>query len=113
VIRSPKAAGEIPLPVPEKISPDALRAALAWQGPRLVFLDTPLAEVFAQFNRRNPVQIELADPELGSLPVGGSFSSDNLEAFVRLLANDSDILIEYQGTNRIVIRRAGARPPPE
>lgn len=91
-------------PVVEKVPPATIREALAWQGPRLVFTDTPLAEVIAQFNRRNAVQIELARPELGALPIGGSFRAENADAFVRLLTSSGDIVAERPEPHRIVLR---------
>jgi transmembrane sensor len=87
------------------VASETIRETLAWQGPRLVFVDTPLREVVAQFNRHNQVQIELADPTLGSLPVGGSFRMENIEAFVRLLASDRDIVVDRVNPDRIVLRR--------
>ena len=93
-------------PVIEKLSPEAVHEALAWQGLRLVFSDTPLADAIAQFNRRSPVQFVLADAELGALPIGGSFRAENVEAFVRLLASDNDIVVERAEPNRIVLRKA-------
>jgi transmembrane sensor len=92
-------------PVVEKVAPDVVRAMLAWQGPRLTFSDTPLAEAIAQFNRHNQVQIELADAELGALPIGGSFRPDNVDAFVRLLTADNDIAEDRPDARRIVLRR--------
>ncbi len=79
---------------------------VAWQGPRLVFVDTPLAEVVAQFNRRNAVHLVLADVSLATLPVGGSFRAENVEAFVRLLASGGDVTVERPNATRIVLRRA-------
>lgn len=93
-------------PVVERVGPEAVREALAWQGPRLVFVDTPLAEVVTQFNRRNAVQLVLADPALATLPVGGSFRAENVEAFVRLLESGSDVAVERPDATRIVLRRA-------
>jgi len=92
-------------PIVEKLAPEAVREALTWQGPRLVFIDTPLAEVIAQFNRRNQVQLELADVELGALPIGGSFRTENVEAFVRLLALGNEIAVERPQPGRIVLRK--------
>jgi transmembrane sensor len=92
-------------PVVERIAPEAMRDALAWQGSRLVFVDTPLAEVAAQFNRRNAVQLVLADPSLATLPVGGSFRAENVEAFVRLLESGSDVVAERSDAARIVLRK--------
>ena len=91
----------------ERVSPAAMRDALAWQSPRLVFADTPLAEVVAQFNRRNAVQLELADADsvLASLPVGGSFRPENVEAFVRLLESGGDVTVDRADAARLVLRR--------
>ena len=98
-------AAAAPGPVIEKVTPALVREALAWQGPRLVFVDTPLADAVAQFNRRNPVQIELADPELGELPIGGSFRAENVEAFVRLLSSGGGIDVERPDLSRIILRK--------
>ncbi len=89
----------------ENVSPAAIREALAWQGPRLVFVDEPLREVVAQFNRVNQVQIVLGDPELGAQSVAGSFRAENVEAFVRLLTTDGDIVAERPDANHIRLRR--------
>ena len=91
----------------ERVSPAAMRDALAWQSPRLVFVDTPLAEVVAQFNRRNAVQLELADADsvLAALPVGGSFRPENVEAFVRLLESGGDVTVDRADAARLVLRR--------
>jgi len=82
-----------------------MREELAWQGPRLIFADTPLAQVVVEFNRRNQVQIVLADAELGALTVVGSFRAENVEAFVRLIAT-GDIVVERPAADRIVLRKA-------
>ncbi len=93
-------------PVVERVTAQAVREALAWQGPRLVFSDTPLREAIAQFNRRNPVQLELADAELGALTIGGSFRAENVDAFVRLLEAGGDLAADRPDTRRVVLRRA-------
>lgn len=90
----------------ERVKPEAIREALAWHGPRLVFVDTPLGEAIEQFNRRNPVQLELADPALAKLAIGGSFRAENVEAFVRLLASGGEVSVERPDPLRIVLRRA-------
>lgn len=85
------------------VDPAALHEALSWQGPRLVFVETPLADVIAQFNRRNQIQISLGDPSLANLPVGGSFRAENVDAFVRLLTTSGDITADYLG-DRVILR---------
>jgi transmembrane sensor len=99
--------------VVEKVTPAAVREALAWQGPRLVFADTPLADAVAQFNRRNPVQLELADADLGALPIGGSFRAENVDAFVRLLVSGGDVEAQRVSATRIVLRKTGSTSRPQ
>lgn len=90
----------------ETLPPEAVHALLAWQGPRLRFVETPLASVVEQFNRHNRVQIELGDASLATMPVDGSFRSENVEAFIRLLESDPALQVERAGPDRIVLRRA-------
>jgi len=106
---SPAQAGSAALaakPLVERIAQEAVREALAWQGPRLVFVDTPLAEVVAQFNCANVVQLELADPALAALPIGGSFRPDNFEAAVRLLESGGEVVVDRSNPAHLVLRRA-------
>ncbi|HTB81705.1 MAG TPA: FecR domain-containing protein [Opitutaceae bacterium] len=94
------------IPVIENVSPTLISDVLAWQGARLVFVATPLADVVSEFNRRNPVQIELGDSALGVLPISGSFRPENVEGFVRLLAQGGDISVDRPSSDRIILRRA-------
>jgi transmembrane sensor len=74
-----------PLPKVDRVSAEEIARTLAWQPRLLEFASTPLADVVAEFNRRNAVQLILEDPALGALPIVASFRSDNVEGFVRLL----------------------------
>lgn len=94
------------LPVVERMDAAAVREALAWQGLRISFQDTPLSEAVRQFNLRNVVQIELSDAEIGGLPIGGSFRVDNVDGFVRLLENGGEIVASRPDATRIVLQRA-------
>ncbi len=101
------AAGSLPSAQKvETVTPAALRAALAWQDRRLVFADTPLREVVRQFNQRNRTQLVLGDSTLGDKLVGGTFASDNVDTFVRLLENSGDIVSEHRAEHEIVLHRA-------
>ena len=93
-------------PVVEPIAPDALRAALSWQERKLVFSETPLRDVVAQFNRRNRLQLLLGDAALAERPVGGTFAADNVEGFVRLLAGSGSITVERRDETTVVLRAA-------
>ena len=95
-----------PAPVVEKITSEALRAALSWQERKLVFSETPLRDVVAQFNRRNRLQLLLGDAALAERPVGGTFAADNVEGFVRLLEGSGTITVERRDETTVVLRAA-------
>ena len=69
---------------------------LGWQTTRLVFNNTPLDEVVANFNRYNAHQLTLGDPRLRRTRLTGAFRSDNLEGFVRLLRASVDVKAELR-----------------
>ncbi|MSU53198.1 MAG: DUF4880 domain-containing protein [Opitutaceae bacterium] len=94
-----------PSPIVEAVASEALREALSWQERKLVFAETPLRDVIAQFNRRNRVQLILGDASLGERPVGGTFAADNVEGFVRLLEGSGTIAIERRSEFEIVLRQ--------
>jgi transmembrane sensor len=96
---------QAPAPVVEKVSPAALRQALAWQSRLVEFADAPLSEIVARFNARNRIQLILADAELGTRRIGGTFALDEAEAFVRLLERDGEIVAEPRGEAEILLRR--------
>lgn len=105
----PKSVAPIPTataPVVEKITAEALREALSWQERKLVFSETPLRDVVAQFNRRNRTQLLLGDPALADRPVGGTFAADNVEGFVRLLEGSGTIAVERRDETTVVLRAA-------
>ena len=93
-------------PVIEKVTPAALRQALAWQGRLVEFDEALLSEVILRFNARNRLQLILADAELGTRRIGGTFALDEAEAFVRLLERDGEIVAERRGETEIHLSRA-------
>jgi transmembrane sensor len=90
----------------EKVEAPELREALAWHRRTVVLADVPLAEVIARFNRRNAVQLVLADDALRDRRLGGVLALDQVEAFVALLERGGDIVAERRGPEEIVLRRA-------
>lgn len=79
---------------------------LSWQAPRFQFLETPLAEAVAEFNRHNRQQLALARPELGVIPIGGTFRVNNVEGFVRLLETTLGVQVVSRTPDQIVLARA-------
>jgi transmembrane sensor len=98
-------ANGAPAPSVGTVTFDDIARELAWQAPRLQFHETPLAEAVAEFNRLNRHQLELAEPALGELRIGGTFRPDNVEGFIRSLEPALGVRGEPAGANRTVLRR--------
>ena len=94
--------------VPVAVGAEEIARALAWQPRLLQFSSAPLAEVVAEFNRHNTLQLALADPALAAFPVTTSFRSDNAEGFVRLLELTAGVQAERRG-DTISLRLANSR----
>ncbi|MBC8038249.1 MAG: FecR domain-containing protein, partial [Rhizobiales bacterium] len=62
------------------VSDAELGRKLAWRQGQLIYSGQPLAEVLADISRYSDIEIELADPALGKLPVGGAFSVNQTDA---------------------------------
>lgn len=90
----------------ERVSAESLSAAVRWHSQVMTFSDLPLGEAVVLFNRRNDTQLVLADEKLGDQKIGGTFAADQVEAFVRLLEKDGDVVAERRGTREIALRRA-------
>ncbi len=89
-----------------RMDPPAMGAALHWHRRVALFNDTPLHEVIAQFNRRNVVQISLADADLAGRRFGGALALDQVDALLRLLTREGGIAFERRGESEIILRRA-------
>jgi transmembrane sensor len=94
-----------PAPQVTTMPPAEIEARLAWQPRLLDFTDAPLAEIVAEFNRRNPVRLTLAGPELAQLRLSATFRSDNVEGFVRLMESDFEMRADWHDDGEIVLRR--------
>jgi len=94
-----------PAPQVALVPPAEIEARLAWQPRLLDFTATPLAEIVAEFNRRNPVRLTLAGAGLDQLRLSATFRSDNIEGFVRLMESDFGMQSERRSDDEIVLTR--------
>ncbi len=90
----------------ERVAAEDLQQAARWHSRIMTFTDLPLRDAVALFNRRNAQQLVLADPALGARKIGGAFAADQVEAFVRLLAQDGDVVVVRRTAAEIVLRSA-------
>jgi transmembrane sensor len=77
------------------VSTPDLGRKLAWRQGQLIYTGQPLSEVLADVSRYSDIKIELADPALGDLPVGGAFRTDQIEAIFAALENNFGIRAEW------------------
>jgi transmembrane sensor len=78
---------------------------LAWQEGELDFKGESLIRVISEFNRYNRKRLEIVDPRLATLEVGGSFRATDLDAFIRALQSSFPVRVqESDGVIRIEAR---------
>ena len=79
----------------ETVSSADLGRKLAWRQGELIYTGQPLGEVLADISRYSDIKIELADPALENLPVGGAFRTDQIEAIFAALESNFGIHAEW------------------
>ena len=99
-------ASSAPAPTITLVSSAEMEERLAWIPRILDFDEATLAEITAEFNRRNPVHLSIGDPALRSRRLSASIRSDNVEGFLKLLETDFGILHEQRGKDVIELRLA-------
>ena len=82
-----------------------------WSEGQLVFENTPVGEVIAQFNRHNQLQIHVVDPKLGALAVSGIFAADDPQSFIDFLTTFAGARTLPSGPDVVLVTRATAGSP--
>jgi transmembrane sensor len=96
--------GRIAQPSVEKCDAQTISAMLTWQNPMTSFTDVSLRDVVDRFNRCNVKKLVLEDADLGVRKIGGTIDLSQVDAFVRLLEQDGDIVAEQLSTGQIGLR---------
>lgn len=100
-------AGEAALATPEgairRRQAVDVEKALAWTEQRLIFEETALSEVVAEFNRYNRVPLVVEDGDLAGRPITTVFRAHDASALVGFLELEPDIEVE-RGADAIRIR---------
>lgn len=73
---------------------DNLEPVTAWTDRRLVFSETPLSEIVAEFNRYNHQRLILDDATVATLEVSGVFSTHDPESLILFLERIADVNVE-------------------
>ncbi|HET7084870.1 MAG TPA: FecR domain-containing protein [Rhizomicrobium sp.] len=88
-----------------------LSRKLAWRQGQLIYSGQPLADVLADISRYSDIQIELADPALGDLPVGGAFSVNQTDAIFAALENNFGVHAEWIDARHVRLSSAREKEP--
>jgi transmembrane sensor len=91
-ISIPISAKSLDTPVVEYAQGDLVRK-LSWLDGRLVFAGESLEEVVAEVSRHTPLFIEVADPELRKLRIGGQFQAGETDALFDVLESGFGVKI--------------------
>lgn len=78
---------------PFAITKTQLSQAASWRNGRLIFEQTPLRDVLAEFNRYSVQQHVLGDPGLGDFLVSGTFRIESSEHFAATLEAGFPVLV--------------------
>ncbi len=94
-----------PAPDVVTLAPAQMEQELLWQPKILDFDNATLAEIVAEFNRRNPVHLIIDQDSTAERRMTANFRSDNMEGFVRLLESDFGIKAERVSEREIRLCR--------
>ena len=94
----------------EAVSRADMGRKLAWRQGQLIYTGQPLTEVLADISRYSDIKIELADPALQNLPVGGAFRTDQIEAIFTALENNFGIHAEWTDSQHVRFTSASEKP---
>jgi transmembrane sensor len=80
--------------------------ALAWTQGRLVFENEPLAQVIAEFNEYNHLQLHLSDPALAARRISGVFDATDPQTLLAFIEAGSHVRIERESNQEVIIEPA-------
>ncbi len=80
--------------------------SLAWNEPMLELAGAKLGELVNAFAQRSGRRIEISDPALAAVRIGGRFPTDDVDGFVRALDEIYDVKAEKRADGSIVLRKA-------
>jgi transmembrane sensor len=96
---------------PEAVARADIERKLAWRQGNLIYSGQPLKDVLTDISRYSSIRIELADPALGRLRVGGAFRTDQIEAIFTALENNFGIHAEWISPRHVRFTSNREMPP--
>lgn len=89
-----------------QILPAELSRKLAWRQGMLAYAGDPLADVIADISRYTDITIEIADPSLGTMPIGGYFRVGEIKALFDALEQTFGIEVDYVSKNHVRLAKS-------
>ena len=97
---------EAPAVVVTAVSAAEIARALAWNDAMLELAGATLGELVAAFENRTGQRIEFGDDALREVRMGGQFPTDDVDGFLRALAEIYDVKAERRADGVLVLRKA-------
>jgi transmembrane sensor len=91
----------------QRLAESELQRKMAWQEGYLAFSGEPLSQVIEQVNRYSPMVLELGDPKLASVAIGGRFRIGDLDAVLDALETNFGIQVHRVDEHSIRLESAG------
>ncbi len=99
------AAAQTPAVVVTAVSPAEIARTLAWNEPMLELAGATLGELVAAFAQRSGRRIEIADPALRDVRIGGLFPTGDVDGFLHALAEIYEVKAERRADGSIVLTK--------
>ncbi|MEZ5938599.1 MAG: FecR domain-containing protein [Hyphomonadaceae bacterium] len=78
----------------ETLDPETIERKLSWRGGRLTFSGEPLSEMVHDVSRYTNVSIEIADPQLASMRMGGYLEIGDIDGMLAALEDGFGLEVE-------------------
>lgn len=103
IITSGENAPEKSIELVQEMDEEEVYQRLSWRDGLLIFSGDPLEDVIREISRYSPVTIEILDPKLKTIRIGGQFRVGDVEAMLASLETNFKIRIIRLRNNHIQI----------
>lgn len=92
------------------LSDEDIRRDLAWRQGGLALNGETLTEAVQAFNRYNRRQIHVADPQAGSIHVGGYFETSDMDGFLKAMTSTFPVRVSADSSGDVTVATDKAAP---
>lgn len=85
------------------LSDEEIRRDLAWRQGGIALNGQTLAEAALEFNRYNQRQIHVADPQAGSIHVGGYFDTSDMDGFLKAVGSTFPVRVSAEASGDVTV----------